>query len=181
MNCINCETELTRHNTDMWQEILDVPLLTMCKKCSDLHLVEDIDCVCSVKTCKKKKKSSEFSHYRTRFKANGMRLRVNTNCLECTKKEAKVRSDLKKDAKKHKPEYGVSCPQCNKVCYEKSEDIPEGVDGTNGPWQMDHCHDTGAFRGYLCKRCNTGTGLIGDNEEYWTIAKKRQLMEECFE
>lgn len=27
---------------------------------------------------------------------------------------------------------------------------------------LDHCHDSGAFRGWLCNRCNTGLGLIGD-------------------
>ena len=54
----------------------------------------------------------------------------------------------------------------------KSEDIPEGVDGTNGPWQCDHDHKTGTFRNYACKPCNVGTGLIGDNVEYFTNALK---------
>ncbi len=28
---------------------------------------------------------------------------------------------------------------------------------------LDHDHSTGAFRGYLCKNCNLGIGLIGDS------------------
>ena len=28
---------------------------------------------------------------------------------------------------------------------------------------LDHCHVTGDFRGWLCRRCNTGYGLLGDN------------------
>lgn len=28
---------------------------------------------------------------------------------------------------------------------------------------FDHCHTTGAFRGWLCSRCNTAVGLLGDN------------------
>jgi len=28
---------------------------------------------------------------------------------------------------------------------------------------LDHDHDTGAFRGWLCGRCNTGIGSLGDN------------------
>ena len=28
---------------------------------------------------------------------------------------------------------------------------------------IDHCHDTGAFRGWLWRRCNLGIGHLGDN------------------
>lgn len=30
---------------------------------------------------------------------------------------------------------------------------------------LDHCHITGAFRGWLCRRCNLGIGLLGDTAE----------------
>jgi len=30
---------------------------------------------------------------------------------------------------------------------------------------VDHCHRTGAFRGWLCKACNTGLGMLGDTIE----------------
>lgn len=101
-----------------------------------------------------------------------MRLRVNTNCKDCSKKENSILKKIKFE--NPSPAYETCCPQCNKVVYEKVEDIPEGVDGTNGPWQCDHDHTTKQFRGYLCKRCNTGTGLIGDNQDYWENAKKRK-------
>ena len=29
--------------------------------------------------------------------------------------------------------------------------------------QFDHDHETQAFRGWLCKNCNTGLGKLGDN------------------
>lgn len=29
---------------------------------------------------------------------------------------------------------------------------------------MDHCHESGAFRGWLCVQCNVGIGALGDNE-----------------
>ena len=28
---------------------------------------------------------------------------------------------------------------------------------------LDHDHETGAFRGWLCGRCNKALGLLGDN------------------
>lgn len=152
------------------QSNLGFPLYTICNDCMDEHLIEDVDCTCSV--CKRKLPSSYFQHYRTRIKKNGMRLRVNTNCRDCSKKESAIVAKLKKE--NPAPEYLTPCPQCGKICYEKREDIPEGVDGTNGPWQCDHDHKTKKFRGYLCKLCNTGTGMIGDNAEYFNNALKNK-------
>jgi recombination endonuclease VII len=30
---------------------------------------------------------------------------------------------------------------------------------------LDHCHESGAFRGWLCWHCNTAIGKLGDNEQ----------------
>jgi hypothetical protein len=39
--------------------------------------------------------------------------------------------------------------------------LPPGARALN----LDHCHETGAFRGWLCGRCNTALGQLGDNEQ----------------
>ncbi|NDC73096.1 MAG: hypothetical protein EBZ62_06525 [Sphingobacteriia bacterium] len=32
-------------------------------------------------------------------------------------------------------------------------------------WALDHDHDDDSFRGWLCDKCNTGIGKLGDNLE----------------
>lgn len=77
---------------------------------------------------------------------------TNTNCVSCQKKLSKERSDIKKKFKDLKPpEYGTPCDACDKPVYRN--------------WQLDHCHETGEFRGWTCKECNTGMGLLGDTVE----------------
>lgn len=175
ITCPCCKVEQDESNFVLLAEsirhTMPSPLLIpMCDKCSNEHLIEKQNCTCSV--CKRSLPSECFQHYRSRLKDNGMRLRVNRNCKDCSRKESAVLAKLKKD--NPPPAYNTPCPQCNRIVYEKSEDIPEGVDGANGPWQCDHDHSKGEFRGYVCKQCNTGTGLIGDNQEYWTKAVERK-------
>jgi len=165
IECPNCR-EFREESYFILDYNKNFPLISVCNLCSDEHYIQKVDCTCSV--CKRKLPSSYFQHYRTRFKKNGMRLRVNTNCKDCSRKESGYLSKIKKE--NPPPEYNTNCPQCNKQVYEKVEDIPHGVDGTNGPWQCDHDHTTKTFRRYLCKRCNTGTGLIGDSQQAWESA-----------
>lgn len=36
-------------------------------------------------------------------------------------------------------------------------------DGKVKALSLDHCHETGAARGFLCSRCNMGLGQVGDS------------------
>jgi hypothetical protein len=100
-------------------------------------------CTCSV--CGETKPNEEFTFYKDRFTKDGNRLRTNTNCKDCQRKRSKERTSLKYE----KPEYGRPCECCGEPVFKN--------------WQLDHDHDNGKFRGWLCKKCNTGIGLIGDN------------------
>ena len=110
---------------------------------------------CSV--CNTVKENSEFSFYKNRHTDNGYRLMVNTNCRSCAQLRSKERSAIKKKFKDIKPpEFGQPCECCGKPVTRN--------------WQLDHCHDTGDFRGWLCKQCNTGLGNLGDNLQSLQLA-----------
>lgn len=52
------------------------------------------------------------------------------------------------------PEPTRQCPDNCELC---------GSPPTNKALSLDHCHETGKFRGWLCDRCNKGLGFLGDN------------------
>lgn len=103
--------------------------------------------VCSV--CNTLQDNFKFTYYKSRFTADGYRLMTNTNCVECQKVRAKERK-LIKDQFSHltPPTPGTPCECCGRPTYKN--------------WQLDHCHETGKFRGWICKQCNTGLGNLGD-------------------
>ena len=70
-------------------------------------------------------------------------------CYECRKVVRKVERDLKKIYGKTKP-LGTPCDCCGR---------------TDLQLVLDHCHETGKLRGFLCKVCNTSIGALGDNLE----------------
>lgn len=121
-------------------------------------------CVCS--ECKLEKDNIEYQFYSNRFTKDGYRLRVNTYCRSCSTRISKELSQIKNKVKKQHPQpaYGEPCAICNKPVYKHKSEVPAGVDGTWG-WQCDHDHETNEFRGWLCKKCNTGLGALGDNLE----------------
>jgi hypothetical protein len=107
-------------------------------------------CICSI--CGQEKDNSHFSFYEDRITKRGekagFRLRVNTNCRECSKIRNKERTLLKKKYGHLKPKSGSLCPSCHKPTKK---------------FELDHCHVTGIFRGYVCKDCNVGFGKLGDS------------------
>jgi len=49
-------------------------------------------------------------------------------------------------AGKKKPEQCELCGSIGVICF-------------------DHCHKTGKFRGWICRRCNLVLGMVKDNQE----------------
>lgn len=90
------------------------------------------------------------------YHANGD-VRRRPECVDCRKKAQKQTRELHKTA----PPVTVDhvCP----VCLRNSDEIR----GTNHPshnsWCLDHDHETGLFRGWLCHQCNRMLGIAKDS------------------
>lgn len=92
--------------------------------------------ICSY-CCKRKNKGSFPKH--SMYKDN-----LDTRCKKCIKKQTKVRGKLHKKA----PPRPLFCECCKQIPIK---------------WVLDHDHTDNSFRGWICDRCNTGIGKLGDN------------------
>lgn len=93
-------------------------------------------------TCRLCKRVLPESSYRVRKDRSNYRIK---SCRKCERVESETLLSLHKTA----PPKPVFCECCGK---EK-------------PLQLDHCHKTVSFRGWLCNTCNQGIGKLGDNIE----------------
>lgn len=124
----------------------------------DLKNIPEGECTCSV--CGITKDNKHYSWYKNRFTKDGYRLRVNTNCDDCRSMRSKEVKRAEKIAEmlgrgRSTLKDGDPCDCCGRPVYKKRSDIPDGVDG-RWSFQCDHDHETGEFRGWVCKSCNTG-------------------------
>lgn len=91
--------------------------------------------------CKQWKPSAEFNDDASRSTGK------TSSCRPCVSQKAtRSRYSLSRDD--HEKLERSTCPICDR----------EGQ-----PMHLDHNHNTGAVRGFLCSRCNTGLGLFCDN------------------
>jgi hypothetical protein len=75
------------------------------------------------------------------------KLYLNSACRPCHVHRTSVVTKLKK---KHKhPPAGTPCQCCGRI----------------SKLFLDHTHDKDEFRGWICRECNSGIGLLGDSVE----------------
>lgn len=95
-------------------------------------------------------------------------------CVRCTKQARK--QNHKKNAGKGRPQWRSPLQQSHGLNREKYAEIFHAQEGLCAICRkpesvkqqrltVDHCHETGKFRGLLCNRCNRGLGFLGDNED----------------
>ena len=132
-------------------------------------IVEGVNAqVCNV--CGELKPYSDF----TRIK--GCKDGREGTCKACTRKRSRRwainnREQYRRNMRSAnlKRNYGLTVEEYEEIlraqdnrCALCGSDEPGGT-RVNRHFHVDHCHETGATRGLLCQRCNTGLGLLGDN------------------
>ena len=102
------------------------------------------------KVCKEEKDVSEFyvtkqvlSNHKNK---DTIKVFKETKCKVCCSRLEQEKRYLKKQQRY--PDSMV-CDCCGLISTEKLV--------------FDHCHDELKWRGWLCRKCNTGIGLLGDN------------------
>lgn len=120
-------------------------------------------------TCQEEKPKTEF--HRNKSYTRGYQY----ICKYCTKeynKQPKMKANRERITKKYRNtvRYRETIRKSNlRRRYGKVVDVPEVCDvcGEKNPdgrnIHVDHCHNTGKIRGFLCYKCNTSIGFMRDD------------------
>lgn len=101
------------------------------------------------------------------------RQKHSNRCKSCDRDYARARFRNKplverraESRRKRLASYGITQAQLDQKDCSTCEICAQALSFT-GPRKflpnVDHCHKTGAFRGILCVRCNTGLGSAGES------------------
>ena len=120
-------------------------------------------------------KQLEFFIFKDDNQSDDMRV-----CKDCHKTKPITSFYVKYYNKGDKPSYGYVCTSCIRI----HADLIQKLKTKNWPppdtcyccgekegnrittkLVVDHCHQTKKFRGWICHKCNTGIGLLGDTIE----------------
>ena len=96
------------------------------------------------KYCPKCETNHPISEFRIRKEGRRDGGRLYTYCISC---EKKINKELSENRKKAPPKPDA-CECCGKVTLNLV---------------LDHDHDSGKIRGWICQDCNIGIGRLGDN------------------
>lgn len=100
----------------------------------------------------------------TSFSPHGGGNYLRTECKKCAQKLSKERKLLRDTTPPPPKDY--KCP----ICLKSEEECAGRGNKKNGAWVLDHNHETGKFRGYLCHDCNRGLGNFGDSVDTMKLA-----------
>ena len=119
-------------------------------------------------TCQQVLPLSSFSPHKT--SPDGLAYRCKS-CLAAKSREyRKTHKEARRKAKL-KYKYGIT-PEQYDAAWEAQGQGCAICGKADKKLHIDHCHETGAFRGILCGNCNVGLGMFGDNISTLEMAVK---------
>ena len=101
-------------------------------------------------TCRKCGQTKTIDNFSIRGEGK-IKNRINIDCKQCINEERRILNDIRKNA----PEMPEVCDCCGQK--------PTGR--LKKTLCLDHCHETGTFRGWLCDNCNVSISRAGDTLE----------------
>jgi len=128
------------------------------------------DCVCI--KCKTRKDNTEFQYNKRFKKPNGYFCRVKATCRTCSAEQNKILYRLTKSYAR--PPIGTQCDCCGRTMLDKKDDVNNPQTETY-KMVLDHDHDTGKFRGWICSHCNQAIGHA--NESVETLMKMVEYLQ----
>tara|TARA_B100000927_G_scaffold222519_1_gene182432 strand:- start:1892 stop:2329 length:438 start_codon:yes stop_codon:yes gene_type:complete len=108
---------------------------------------------CSTKVCSqcRKEKPATTEYFTSNVNNKGVHDRLKHICKSCVSLNSRIVRELRKTA----PPVPENCD----VCGGSLSKLP------SREIHLDHCRKTETFRGWLCKNCNVGIGMLGDDSE----------------
>jgi hypothetical protein len=121
--------------------------------------------------------------YESVYEKNRMR-----TCDLCSESKEDICFQLFRFSKKGIPYYARMCRVCNNdkvkhVARLRKEhiDIPPACQccGRVGKLHLDHCWETGSFRGFLCRQCNTAIGSLSSGDDKQGLLRALDYLDRC--
>tara|TARA_R110001583_G_scaffold28879_7_gene101792 strand:+ start:10495 stop:10965 length:471 start_codon:yes stop_codon:yes gene_type:complete len=125
--------------------------------------IKSIDKSSGVKNCLRCGEEKPLSSYGiTHHRADGTSKERNI-CKECNKSQGDIVKKLRETIPP--PGENHQCPIClrNKQDLESDYSTENAYQNVATAWVLDHDHDSGEFRGWLCNPCNSALGWFQDN------------------
>lgn len=100
--------------------------------------------------------------FATRYSGNNGKCEYRNDCKECQGKGSKQVAKLRKMY----PPPDINTFRCP-CCKRSREEMPgyKNNPKNNNPFVLDHDHEDGHFRGYICNYCNVGLSRFFENIE----------------